>query len=189
MGKRNVRKLSFRPPLPRRAIVWFPQFDDPKHLARIEGFRVVHDPLGSKIASHVALVFPFHANLTVAQLASHIKHVTAGWPVLPASFHGVESVQGEFVLLMCDLRKDALTELHDRLYRGVLKAFLRDDIAYTPHITLARGRHHDEFEAKLAEAELYFRDSYRTTLRELSIVTLADDGTIVVEQTVSLNTI
>jgi 2'-5' RNA ligase len=193
MGKRNVRKLTFRPPLPRRAIVWFPQFEDDKAAQRIANFRREHDPLADTIDSHLAVVFPFHANLTVAQLASHIKRSTFGWPVLPVTFRGVESVQSEFILLMCDLRKEAITELHDRLYRGVLKPFLREDISYTPHLTLARGRAGvggaASFEAKLAEAELYFRESYRATLRELSIITLVDDGTIVVEQTIPLDVI
>lgn len=187
MPKRNVRRLTFRPPLPRRAIVWFPTFSDEKFVQRLARFRQEHDPLANMIAPHVALVFPFHANLSVAQLASHIKRATFGWPALPVSFRGVESVQGEFILLMCDLRRDALTALHDRLYRGVLKPFLRDDIPYTPHITLGRSRDHNTFEDKLSLAELHFRDSAYATLRELAIVTLEDNGTIVVEQTVALN--
>jgi 2'-5' RNA ligase len=187
MSKRNVRQLTFRPPLPRRAIMWFPAFNDEKFVQRLTRFRQEHDPLCDAIAPHVALVFPFHANLSVAQLASHIKRATQGWPALPVSFRGVESAQGEFILLMCDLRRDALTALHDQLYRGVLKPFLRDDIAYSPHITLGRSRDHKTFDAKLNEAELHFRDSVYATLRELAIVTLVDDGTIVVEQTVPLN--
>ncbi len=187
MRRRNVRQLTFRPPLPRRAIVWFPAFKDPLIQQRIQQFRSNHDPHAAAIAAHVSIVFPFHANLTVAQLASHIKHAAAGWPALPATFRGVETVQGEFVLLMCDLRRDAITELHDRLYRGVLQTFLRDDIVYQPHITIGRGRPASEFEQKRAEAELYFRDTYPATLRELSIVTFNDDGTIDVNKTVSIS--
>ncbi len=187
MRRRNVRQLTFRPPLPRRAIVWFPQFSDATMGARIQRFRLDHDPLAASIAPHVSIVFPFHANLTVTQLASHIKHATAGWPALPATFRGVETVQGEFILLMCDLRRDAITELHDRLYQGVLRAFLRDDIVYQPHITIGRSRQTAEFEQKRAEAELRFRDTYPAILRELSIVTLNDDGTIDVNKTVSIS--
>jgi 2'-5' RNA ligase len=187
MGKRNVRKLAFRPPLPRRAVVWFPQFEDSLALERIQRFRLSHDPLAEKLPPHLTLVFPFHANLSVTQLASHIKRSTTGWPALPASFRGVESVQGEFALLMCDLRREAIIELHNRLYRGVLRSFLRDDINYLPHITLGRSRITAEFDAMLADAELRFRDTWRATLRELSILTLADDGTITIEQTVALN--
>ena len=187
MTRRNVRKLRFRPSLTRRAIVWFPQFTEPLATERIQHFRLVNDPLTHKLPAHLTLVFPFHANLSVTQLASHIKRVTAGWPALPASFRGVDSVQGEFILLMCSLRREAITELHDRLYRGVLKSFLRDDIVYQPHLTLARVSSPEQFDMLLADAELRFRDTWYATLRELTILRYGDDGTIIVEQTVPLN--
>jgi 2'-5' RNA ligase len=189
MRHRYVRK-QFRPPLPRRSIVWFPNFDSPDSLVRIQRFRLEHDPLRAAIAPMLALVFPFHANLTVAQLASHIKRTTLGWPVLPVTFRGVESVvsaRGLFTLLMCDLRHEAITELHDRMYRGVLAGFLRDDIEYRPHITLAQSNTHSAFESTLADAELRFRETYRATMRELAIITHAADGTISVDETVPLS--
>jgi len=189
MRNRYVRK-QFRPSLPRRAIVWFPKFEAAESLLRLQRYRLEHDPLGAKIAPHLAVVFPFHANLTVAQLVSHIKRSTAGWPVLPETFRGIESVassRGLFTLLMCDLRNEAVTELHDRLYRGVLAGFLRDDIEYRPHITLAQSNTNTAFDNALADAELRFRDTYRATMRELSIITHAADGTITIDETVSLS--
>ena len=189
MRKRYVSK-TFRPSLPRRAIVWFPTFEEPVGMQRLQSFRLVHDPLGARIAPHVAVVFPFHANLTVIQLASHIKRVTAGWPVLPVTFRGVQTVSspnGLFTILMCNLRSEAIIELHDRLYKGVLAGFLRDDIRFEPHITLAQSYTAPAFEASLADAELRFRDTYRATLRELCIVTHAPDGTIAVEETIPLS--
>jgi 2'-5' RNA ligase len=159
-------------------------------LARLQRFRLEHDPLGAKIEPHLALVFPFHANLTVPQLVSHIKRTTAGWPALPVTFHGVESVaspNGLFTLLMCELRNEAITELHDRLYQGVLAGFLRDDIEYRPHITLAQSNTNAAFEATLADAELRFRETYRATMRDLTIVTHASDGTISIDETVALS--
>ena len=188
MRNHYVRK-TFRPSLARRAIVWFPAFEEPIGLQRLQNFRLVHDPLGAKIAPHVAVVFPFHANLTVVQLASHIKRATVGWPVLPVTFRGVETVSspnGLFTILMCKLRAEAIIELHDRLYRGVLAGFLRDDIPFEPHITLAQSYNAPAFEAALADAELRFRETYRATMRELCIVTHAPDGTITLEETISL---
>ncbi len=189
MRKRYVRK-QFRPSLPKRAIVWFPKFESADHLGRIQRFRLEHDPLGAKIEPHLAVVFPFHANLTVAQLVSHIKRTTAGWPALPVTFRGVDSVaspNGLFTLLMCDLRNEAVTELHDRLYRGVLAGFLRDDIEYRPHITLAQSNTNAAFEVALADAELRFRETHRATMRDLTIITHAADGTISIDETVPLS--
>jgi 2'-5' RNA ligase len=188
-NRRHYRQLNFRPPLPRRAIVWFPVFEDAALNARIERFRTEHDPLHTKIAPHVALVFPFHANMTVAQIASHVKRVLAGWPLIPVTFHGVESVADKFILLMCELRRDAITALHDRLYRGVLKQFLRDDIVFQPHLTLGSGETYADFSTILADAELLFRDTTSATLRSLSIVTYHDDGRITVDETVTIELI
>lgn len=190
MPRRHKRTLTFRPPLPRRAIVWFPIFEDPLHHARIAQFRAAHDPLATHVAPHVALVYPFHANLSVAQLESHIKHVSAGWPVLPVTFRGIAhaaSGAGLFTLLQCDMRREALTALHDRLYRGPLAGFLRPDLAYEPHITIGRDGTPAALEATIADAELRLRESVRATLRELTVVRYNDDGTIKTEAVVPLD--
>jgi 2'-5' RNA ligase len=178
---------SFSPALPRRSIVWFPDFADAALLTRIDRFRRAHDPLHLKVAPHVALVFPFNANLSVAQVASHIKRTIAGWPHIPVTFHGTSSVANKFVLLMCELRSDALTELHNQLYRGVLKQFLRDDISYSPHITLGAAESSTATDAILAEAELIFRDTTEATLRALSILTQHENGRITVDETVTID--
>ena len=188
-NRRHSRKLNFRPPLPRRAIVWFPAFEDAALNTRIQRFRAEHDPLHTKIAPHVALVFPFHANMTVPQIASFVKRTLAGWPLIPVTFHGVESVADKFILLMCELRRDAIIELHNRLYRGVLKQFLRDDMVYLPHLTLGAGETDGDFIRLKADAELLFRDTTAATLRSLSIVTYHDDGSITVDETVTIELI
>jgi len=184
--RRHSRKLNFRPPLPRRAIVWFPVFSDAAPTARIQRFRAEHDPQFTKIAPYVALVFPFHANMTLAQIASHVKRTLAGWPHIPVTFHGVESAADKFALLMCELRRDAVTRLHDKLYSGVLKQFLRDDIVYQPHITLGASDDDAHFNRIMADAELLFRDTSAATLRNLSILTYHADGRITVDETVTI---
>jgi 2'-5' RNA ligase len=191
MPRRRQHRVQrhFRPALPRRSIIWLPQFA-PEVAARIDRFRAQHDPLAPLVPPHVALVFPFHANLTALQLASHLKHVTEGWPVLPLTFRGVgraTSVNGLYTLLMCDLRRDAVVTLHDRLYAGPLAGFLRADIPYEPHLTLAADEDIAAHEATQAEAELYFRESYAAVLRDLALVRHHDDGTISFEARISLD--
>ena len=186
--RRNVRKLALRPPLPRRGIVWFPIFDDGK----IDAFRRQHDPLANHIGAHVALVFPFPCNLSVMQLASHTRRIVAKWPHLPVVFRDVESLLDEFILLMTRERFDAVIALHDALYSGVLKNFLRKDMTYSPHITVARAGSREEFPDILKEAELAFGSGrgreWRAVMRELAIVTWHPDGRITVDQIVPLNT-
>ena len=186
-GKRNVRKLVLRPPLPRRAIVWFPPFPMD---APIEPFRRRFDPMADALPAHVTLVFPFPTNLTVIQLASHIRRIVGNWPSLPVSFRDIEGILDEFVFLMVRDRADAVVALHEKLYRGVLKAYLRDDIPYLPHVTIGRATGNPSgfrFDAMHDMAIRDVRGEWRCVLRELAIVTLHPDGTITIDTTVPLN--
>ncbi len=185
--RRNVQRLALRPPLPRRAIVWFPSFplDSP-----IEDFRRRHDPLADALPAHVTLVFPFPTNLTVTQLATHIRRVVGNWPALPVSFRDVEPIVDEFVVLMLRERAEAIVALHDKLYGGILKTHLREDIEYQPHVTIGRAAgnpSHTDFPAISAAAARDVRGEWRCVLRELAIVTLGQDGTITIDKTVPLN--
>lgn len=189
MPRRNVRKLALRPPLPRRGIVWFPRFPGD---AKIEAFRADHDPLAAKIPAHLTLVFPFACTLTSTQIASHTRRIVAKWPPLPVVFRDVEGLLDEFILLMARERAEAITALHDELYTGVLRNFLRKEIAYEPHITIARARSREFYPAILDEAEMHFGNGrsleWRIVMRELSVVTWHTDGRITVDATVPLHT-
>ena len=193
MPRRNVRKLNHRPPLPRRAIVWFPPFPIG---SAIEPFRAVNDPAAASLPAHVRLVFPFHTALTPLQIASHVKKIVGNWPPLPISIRDVEGLLNTFVLLMVRDRAEALTQLHDKLYTGVLAPFLRDDLTFQPHITVGRvpyrtdptaAEHDPAFDVMLAAATEQLRGEWQFVLRELSVITLTETGAAKVEFTVPLN--
>lgn len=189
MPRRNVRKLALRPPLPRRGIIWFPAFPVSSN---IESFRSEHDPLAAKIPAHLTLVFPFPCTLTATQIASHTRRIVAKWPPLPVVFRDVEGLLDEFVLLMARERAEALTALHDELYTGVLRNFLRREIVYNPHITIARARSREFFPVILQQAETLFSNGrcveWRIIMRELAVVTWHTDGKITVDAIVPLHT-
>lgn len=185
--KRNVRKLHLRPPLPRRAIVWFPEFPDG---APVERFRRRFDPAGEALPAHLTLVFPFATSLTVTQVASHVRRAVANWPIVPVTFRDVEGILEEYVILMVRERAEAVIALHDRLYRGVLQAHLREDIPYLPHLTVGRVAGSPSgagYEEMYAAAARELRGEWRCLMRELAIVTTDPDGTIRIDQTIPLN--
>ena len=208
MPRRNVRKLALRPPLPRRGIVWFPAFPTAPATSNIEAFRAQHDPLAAKIPAHLTLVFPFPCTLTATQIASHTRRIVAKWPPLPVVFRDVEGLLDEFILLMARERAEALTALHDELYTGVLRNFLRTEMTYNPHITIARVYSHSDshsqsrflsnsnsresFHKILEQAESCFGNGrgieWRIVMRELAVVTWHTDGKITVDATIPLNT-
>lgn len=188
MARRNVRKLPLRPPLPRRAVVWFPPFP---HEAGIEVFRRQYDPLADPLPAHVHLVFPFATTLTAIQLAAHVRRIVGKWPPLPVTFRDVEGLLDTFALLMVRGRESAITQLHDQLYANgtVLAPFLRKDLPFMPHVTLGRTSTAADFKPMLTAAEARFGRGleWQLTMRELAVITLDAAGKITIEQRVSLN--
>lgn len=163
------KKLTYilRPSLPRRSIVWFPQF---QNQSLIDRFRSSHDPLGQVLPPHLTLVFPFHSRLTLDQLTAHAQKVLRAWPCFPVVMHGHWSAQNEFIGVATQVGADALIEMHDRLYRGPLAEFLRPEFDYTPHITLGRANTPDRFDALSAASAAVTRESFRDVLRSVAII-------------------
>jgi 2'-5' RNA ligase len=170
---RALRKQ--RPPLPRFAVAWFPAFDG---LERIEAVRARHDPMGRDVAAHLTLVFPFPTALTALQLETHVRKVAAGWPPIPVGFRTVRGVGNEFVFLMAQRGAAAITQLHDKLYARSLRQYLRRDMEYEPHITVARQPEPARYEAALADATAALRGEYTAVLRDVSLLSVAPDGKI-----------
>lgn len=179
------RKLTYilRPTLPRRAVLWFPQF---VNVAAIDRFRGQYDPLGNSMPPHVSLVFPFHSRLTVDQLAAHVQKVVRAWPAFPVVMSGSWSAQNEFVGVAAQVGRDALTEMHDRLYRGPLAEFLRPEFEYEPHITLGRAVQPNQFDALVKNVAPVARESYRALLDSITIVTLESDDSWSREREIAL---
>ncbi len=164
-----------RPPLARFAVAWFPRFEG---LAQLEAFRARHDPMAALIPAHVSLVFPFPTALTRLQVEAHVKRVVADWPPIPVSFRAVRMHANEFVFLMASRGADAIVALHDRLYSRSLLPYLRRDLAYEPHITIARNASFPALEAARDEAREAFGREFGDVLRAVSLLDVKRDGRI-----------
>ena len=163
------KKLTYilRPTLPRRAVVWFPQF---ANQTVIDRFRGTHDPLAQALPPHVTLVFPFNSRLTLDQLAAHAQKVLRMWPCFPVVMHGFWSAQNEFIGVGAQVGAEAMIEMHDRLYRGPLAEFLRSEFDYAPHITLAKTLQPNQFESLSRAATIVTRETFRDLMRTLTII-------------------
>ena len=63
LGKRNVNnRVDCRNMMSKRAIILFPKFCSNTDL--IQDIRDRYDPLASKIAPHITLVFPFESEIS-----------------------------------------------------------------------------------------------------------------------------
>lgn len=171
MKRLPLRKLV-KPP--RWGVVWFPAFS-PTAQGAIQSIRAAHDPLAA-LAPHLWLVFPFAAHLTETQLLAHLKRRSANWPAVPVVFSGLRNLKDEFVLLQARTGAASISALHDRLYGGIFASYLRDDLDYQPHITLARTRDAADYARAWAVAEETLGGEYRARLDALTLLRFSGDG-------------
>lgn len=174
-----------RPPLPRFALAWFPSFEG---LERIEAFRARHDPMAGHIGAHLTLVFPFATALSRLQVETHVRRVLGGWPPIPVTFRGTRLFANEFIFLMAERGAASLVALHDKLYTRSLRPHLRRDLAYEPHVTVARDPDLAKLERAAAEAEAELGAEYRDILREATLLSVGPGGKIVPLASFSLDT-
>jgi len=170
-----ARLRRARPELPRFAVAWFPRFDG---LEAIEDFRRAHDPMASLIPAHVTLVFPFPTALTRLQVETHVKRVVSRWPPIPASFRAVRLHANEFVFLMASRGAAAIAELHDKLYTRSFLPYLRRDLPYEAHITIARDPSLPKLESALEAARGRLGREFADVLREVTLLAVGRDGRI-----------
>ena len=176
---------SPRPPLPRFAVAWFPKLEG---IERIEAFRARHDPAAGDIAAHLTLVFPFATALKRLQVESHVQRVVSRWPPMPVTFRHVRMHANEFLFLMASRGAASIAALHDKLYTRSLAPHLRRDLAYEPHITLARHADFDRLEAAMSEAEGAFGGEFGDVIREVTLLAIDRDGRISPLKTIALHT-
>ena len=124
----------------RVAVVAYPVVDR-ADLEGIQSVRDQYDPLASRIAPHFTLVFPIDAQVDVtgevARVTAHhapITFVLESAIAMPDVVHG-----GAHVFLVPGEGRDQIALLHDELYAGALRAHLREDAPFVPHLTIAHG--------------------------------------------------
>jgi len=175
-----------RPPLPRFAVAWFPQFRD---IERIEDFRRRHDPMAPHIPAHLALVFPFPTAHSRLQVQTHVQRVVSRWPPIPVGFRAVRLYANEFVFLMASRGAAAITALHDKLYTRSFQPHLRRDLPYEPHITIARNADFATLERAFAEAREEFGSEFTEVIREVTLLSVDRTGKIERLKQIPLNTL
>lgn len=137
-------------------LVAFPTLSDPD-FAWIQAVRARHDAeRHALIEPHITLVFGTTA-LSPSALAAHVKSRLRRLPPIALNFRAAQAVKDPLsdntqVYLVPDEGRDALTALHDRLYRGPLAPALRRDIPYVPHITIVTS--HDAAACRTLTDEL-----------------------------------
>lgn len=120
------------------AFVGYPTLSESDH-RWIESFRARHDPQTAQIGAHFTLVFPTElAAEPVVNHASAVFQLTRSIPFVVRRAEPVADLVagGNHVFLVPEEGRDEIVALHDRLYGGLLRPFLREDVPFLPHITV-----------------------------------------------------
>jgi 2'-5' RNA ligase len=114
---------------------------NPVDYRRIQAIRAEHDPQFGMVQPHFTLVFPLDGmreealTLHVRRAAEHLPPIdlrltcALAWPEQDRPL--------TYVFLAPDAGFGRLVTLYDRLYSGPLAMYLRLDLSFVPHITVA----------------------------------------------------
>jgi 2'-5' RNA ligase len=135
------------------ACVGYPTLEDSDH-RWIESFRARHDPQASRIRAHFTLVFP--VELAAEPVVEHLSVILKNARPIPFVLRRAEPVpdliaSGSPVFLVPEEGRDEIVALHDRLYGGLLRRFLRKDLPFLPHITVGGSATFDPSQRLAAE--------------------------------------
>jgi 2'-5' RNA ligase len=116
--------------------------------AWIQTIRCEFDPQYNRIDPHFTLVFPTHT-VETETVEAHLRAAVAGIAPFHFALRCALPIKDSFsaqthLFLVPDEGFSDLVRLHSRLYTGPLKAHLRLDIPYIPHITIGVFVHAEE---------------------------------------------
>lgn len=157
-----------------RTIMIFPKFSNMEIIDRI---RRNYDPLADLVRPHITLVFPFHSDITDAELGSHIENAISGIRPFSLQLAGTfkqEDAFGNYLFLDVKEGKKQLIQLHDRLYSRALSSF-SSEIPYSPHMTLGNLENRNALHAAY-EAVKSISESFSTVADTISVEKIGKQG-------------
>jgi 2'-5' RNA ligase len=106
----------------------------------VESVRAIHDPQAGLIAPHFTLVFP--AEVDREALVAETAAVCVRSRPVAFALNRIEAVRdvggsGAHLFLVPDEGHREIIGLHDKLYAGVCRVHLREDLPFVPHVTVA----------------------------------------------------
>ncbi len=153
-----------------RAIVIFPHFNN---LKLIDEIREKYDPLFNYIAPHLTLVFPFQSELKTKELSDHMEKQLKEVGPFELIAKGITGASDGYVFLDVKIGNDKMIELHDKLYKGILKPYHNRFIPYIPHITIAKITDENEY-SNVVRALSDFDVEFKTVVDKITIEIIAD---------------
>ena len=114
------------------ALVYYPKIEH----EGFHSFRRRYEPYSELLPEHVPFVFPVPEVIGREKLETHIEQVVKTCKPFDVHFCTLEKTWDHWLYLGAKEGHDAVVELHDKLYTGILSPYLREDLPFYPHIAL-----------------------------------------------------
>src|SRR5581483_4173487 len=153
------------------ALVHYPKIEaDP-----VNQLRPKYDPHWNVIAPHITLLFSIPESIGEQRLVSHIEHVLFEQSALPIRLQGLARSWDDHLLLLVQEGAAELIGLYQALYSGMLAQYLRQDIQFTPHLTLGRFTEQPEKFRKAFDEAQQLNLDYECVMDRVNLVKI-DEG-------------
>lgn len=157
-------------------------------LNSIQDFRRQNDQQHKLIAPHFTLVFAIECN-QLQQLTAEISGIAESTPAFNFSLAQVVVEQDHFLpryacFLLAEKGAQQLSQLHDRLYSGLLKSQLNHEIPFRPHLTIGHAATQSESEQLVERWEQQHR-TISGSIHQLELIEVVN-GEVQVLQTYPL---
>ncbi len=161
------------------AVVGYPTLNETDR-QWIEAFRARHDPQARRIPVHFTLVFPLEIALSrhlegelaaAARSAEPVSFAVRRTEVVP----DVVRLGSVHVFLVPDEGSGPIAALHEKLYAGALRPYLRTDIPFVPHMTVAEAADSSAAWRLAGQLDIGSR-VVRGTLNEIDLVEVGEQA-------------
>lgn len=122
----------------------YPEFSQ-EDAASIAQFRQVNDQaMVHVVAAHWTMIFPVEA-VSADDLQAHVGEVAQRWEAIPftcryAMLHADRLSDNYYLFLVPDDGFSTICRLHDDLYTGIMRPYLRLDLPYVPHLGIGTSK-------------------------------------------------
>ena len=168
-----------------RCILIFTKFDN---IEKIDELRKKYDPAVNNIAPHITLVFPFESNIDGTSLREHIEKNVKGIKPFKVELQGISGENKNYLFLNVIKGKEKLTELHNKLYTGILEEFkpeFLNTIKFKPHLTVGKLDNDEEFVKAIEDTE-DFNEVFKIMVERITVEIIGEKQEAIIESEIDL---
>ncbi len=164
----------------KRDILIFPKFEN---VLEIEKIREKYDELYGILPPHITLAFPFKNDISNDDLKEQLLAILKNIKPFKVKCKGIslrkdERINSYYIFLNIIEGKDKIYEIHDRIYKNILKDIDIKKYNYEPHITLGNT---DDFNEKIE-----LNEEFETIIDSIIVEKIGKDESSIIEFKIKL---